>query len=591
MKVQFNDKTSIDNRPDLSDAEKITGPNINEIKNVVNTNAEEFEAIKETVENNNTDITTLKNDNNKNKTDIKNLQADNTTNKKSIEELKQKNAEQDESIKTNASEIENLKQENIEIKAENERLRDDIKSIALVGEESGESIDLEDSSEARFNKFEIGGNHKQETREGYNLLNMSKAKGGTSNGITCSVNSNGSYSYVGTATNNAINVFMLGYYGENVPTLFKLAPGTYYIKDVILFNNTQSINSKKDQFFWTINEETNITGVRAVQAEIGKTYNEIKYPIVALSNKEVKWEPYGAMPSLEFPSEIKTVKDNINEVICNKNLLNQYKIVPYYIDGENKVQGWEGEVESLYIQIKSNTAYTVSKKISARFTIATSTEVPRVGLTVNAVSNRQANKLTITSKNEDKYLMIFYYKKTDDTLSSQEIISSIQVEEGTVATAYVKHQSQSIAMPVQQEMLKDDYFDFENEKQTNLFEKIIVDGDKIRANSIRDTSDGNFQWSFSIATKVDKLRKIYSNVAMQATNFDKLNGVVLSKNSNNVYIKSNKDIFGDKEFSISNLNEILKKMYDTGNQVVFYIEKASDTELNFTDEQKVVAKK
>jgi hypothetical protein len=591
MKVQFNDKTSIDNRPDLSDAEKITGPNINEIKNVVNTNAEEFEAIKETVENNNTDITTLKNDNNKNKTDIKNLQADNTTNKKSIEELKQKNAEQDESIKTNASEIENLKQENIEIKAENERLRDDIKSIALVGEESGESIDLEDSSEARFNKFEIGGNHKQETREGYNLLDMSKAKGGTSNGITCSVNSNGSYSYVGTATNNAINVFMLGYYGENVPTLFKLAPGTYYIKDVLLFNNTQSINSKKDQFFWTINEETNITGVRAVQAEIGKTYNEIKYPIVALSNKEVKWEPYGAMPSLEFPSEIKTVKDNINEVICNKNLLNQYKIVPYYIDSENKVQSWEGEVESLYIQIKSNTAYTVSKKISARFTIATSTEVPRVGLTVNAVSNRQANKLTITSKNEDKYLMIFYYKKTDDTLSSQEIISSIQVEEGTVATAYVKHQSQSIAMPVQQEMLKDDYFDFENEKQTNLFEKIIVDGDKIRANSIRDTSDGNFQWSFSIATKVDKLRKIYSNVAMQATNFAKLNGVVLSKNSNNVYIKSNKDIFGDKEFSISNLNEILKKMYDTGNQVVFYIEKASDTELNFTDEQKVVAKK
>lgn len=591
MKVQFNDKTSIDNRPDLSDAEKITGPNINEIKNVVNTNAEEFEAIKETVENNNTDITTLKNDNNKNKTDIKNLQADNTTNKKSIEELKQKNAEQDESIKTNASEIENLKQENIEIKAENERLRDDIKSIALVGEESGESIDLEDSSEARFNKFEIGGNHKQETRKGYNLLNMSKAKGGTSNGITCEINADGSVKYMGTATSNAINVFFLGAYGENAATLFTLKPGTYYIKDVILFNNTQSINSKKDQFFWTINEETNITSVRAVQAEIGKTYNEIKYPIVALSNKEVKWEPYGAMPSLEFPSEIKTVKDNINEVICNKNLLNQYKIVPYYIDGENKVQRWEGEVESLYIQIKSNTAYTVSKKISARFTIATSTEVPRVGLTVNAVSNRQANKLTITSKNEDKYLMIFYYKKTDDTLSSQEIISSIQVEEGTVATAYVKHQSQSIAMPVQQEMLKDDYFDFENEKQTNLFEKIIVDGDKIRANSIRDTSDGNFQWSFSIATKVDKLRKIYSNVAMQSTNFDKLNRVVLSKNSNNVYIKSNKDIFGDKEFSISNLNEILKKMYDTGNQVVFYIEKASDTELNFTDEQKVVAKK
>lgn len=533
-----------------------------------------------------------------NSNNIESLQADNTTNKKSIEELKQKNAEQDESIKTNASEIENLKQENIEIKAENERLRDDIKSIALTGEESGESIDLEDSSEARFNKFEIGGNHKQETRAGYNLLNMSKAKGGTSNGITCSVNSNGSYSYVGTATNNAINVFMLGYYGENVPTLFKLAPGTYYIKDVLLFNNTQSINSKKDQFFWTINEETNITGVRAVQAEIGKTYNEIKYPIVALSNKEVKWEPYGAMPSLEFPSEIKTVKDNANEVVCNKNLQKN--------KWENKTSaGASSNYRSIIniddMNLKLNKKYVIQFKCNVDYsnsTVFVENSITGESLQISKLLYDNINKINycvieiteaikaLINKN-NCYIVIFNATGMDVNTYSEEMI----FEGENKATDYEAHQEQTITMPVQQEMLKDDYFDFENEKQTNLFEKIIVDGDKIRANSIRDTSDGNFQWSFSIATKVDKLRKIYSNVAMQATNFAKLNGVVLSKNSNTVYIKSNKDIFGDKEFSISNLNEILKKMYDTGNQVVFYIEKASDTELNFTDEQKVVAKK
>lgn len=523
-----------------------------------------------------------------NSNNIESLQADNTTNKKSIEELKQKNAEQDESIKTNASEIEELKQENIEIKAENERLRDDIKSIALVGEESGESIDLEDSSEARFNKFEIGGNHKQETREGYNLLDMSKAKGGTSNGITCSVNSNGSYSYVGTATNNAINVFMLGYYGENVPTLFKLAPGTYYIKDVLLFNNTQSINSKKDQFFWTINEETNITGVRAVQAEIGKTYNEIKYPIVALSNKEVKWEPYGAMPSLKFQSEIKTVKDNVNEVICNKNLLNQYKIVPYYIDGENKVQSWEGEVESLYIQIKSNTAYTVSKKISARFTIATSTEVPRVGLTVNAVSNRQANKLTITSKNEDKYLMIFYYKKTDDTLSSQEIISSIQVEEGTVATAYVKHQSQSIAMPVQQEMLQGDYFDFENEKEVHKWNLLSFTGNEawsllsgatsvfLLGNVSGQTYAGH---NFSMCTHFKYDTRVGGMANLQDETF------AMQYEYSALYVKCNKFT------TVEEWKAYLKSQYENGTPIKLAYITANITERLFTDEQKVVAKK
>lgn len=537
----------------------------------------------------------------KNADELKNLQKDNTGNKTAIEAINKKNREQDTNIQKNVKDIEanqnNIKAlqvKNAEVKAENERLRDDIKSIALVGEANGESIDLDDSSGARFKKFEIRGNHKQETREGYNLLDMSKAKGGTSNGITCSVNSNGSYSYVGTATNNAINVFMLGYYGENVPTLFKLAPGTYYIKDVLLFNNTQSINSKKDQFFWTINEETNITGVRAVQAEIGKTYNEIKYPIVALSNKEVKWEPYGAMPSLKFQSEIKTVKDNVNEVICNKNLLNQYKIVPYYIDGENKVQSWEGEVESLYIQIKSNTAYTVSKKISAKFTIATSTEVPRVGLTVNAVSNRQANKLTITSKNEDKYLMIFYYKKTDDTLSSQEIISSIQVEEGTVATAYVKHQSQSIAMPVQQEMLKEDYFNWVNEKEVHKWVKLIFDGTEnwLQSENIYPTfyiSPDEIASKFGIPTGLKALCNYFtqkSNIwGIDEIGFDTANlrpdhvdfRFCLGSNSTITTLEAWKNK--------------LVEMYNSGNPLVLYFQIFTQDELDFTDEQKIVAKK
>lgn len=82
-----------------------------------------------------------------------------------------------EAINQNANDSEELRQENIEIKAENRRLKNDINNIALLGQVEGESVDLEDSSEARFNKFEIGGNHKQEEREGYNLLDMSNAKG------------------------------------------------------------------------------------------------------------------------------------------------------------------------------------------------------------------------------------------------------------------------------------------------------------------------------------------------------------------------------------------------------------------------------
>ena len=60
MKITFTDKTSIDNRPDLSDVEKITGRNINEIKNVVNANADELESTKVKTENLSTDVEALK---------------------------------------------------------------------------------------------------------------------------------------------------------------------------------------------------------------------------------------------------------------------------------------------------------------------------------------------------------------------------------------------------------------------------------------------------------------------------------------------------------------------------------------------------
>lgn len=625
--IEYENKQAIQNDDSIANKNKVTAEDMNEIKNVVNQNAKELETLQEDNQGNETAIGTLQNDisliKQNNSEQDKSIQS-NTSKieaiNKSIEAINKKNTEQDTNIQKNASEIENLKQENIEIKAENERLRDDIKSIALTGEESGESIDLEDSSEARFNKFEIGGNHKQETREGYNLLNMSKAKGGTSNGITCSVNSNGSYSYVGTATNNAINVFMLGYYGENVPTLFKLAPGTYYIKDVLLFNNTQSINSKKDQFFWTINEETNITGVRAVQAEIGKTYNEIKYPIVALSNKEVKWEPYGAMPSLEFPSEIKTVKDNANVVVCNENLLYINKEINKVVRGgvtievlENGNVRLNGTSTSIIwvslLEINNYSTLSWKKRFFTKGKIygyynyiagsvsggnvsfnirETTTSSSALGLNITA-DNFRTNRVvqgTIENSLNVEYLWI----NTNTTFNNLEF--NLQLKKENNSADFVEHQSQSITMPTQQEMLKGDYFDWKNEKQSNLFEKIILDGVNKKCTTSKAVGDGNeFQWAFTIAQATSYIRKVYSNIAKQASDFNQINGIKISVNSNIVYVRSEMKVLNGKGATVENVNELLKNMYDNGNPAIFYIEKASNKELDFTDEQKVVAKK
>ena len=98
------------------------------------------------------------------------IKSDKESIDKSLENINKKDNEQDEDIKANKESIEELQAENLEIKAENERLRNDIKSIAVVNEVSGENIHIEDGSNARC-EIEICGNQKQNTREGYNLLN------------------------------------------------------------------------------------------------------------------------------------------------------------------------------------------------------------------------------------------------------------------------------------------------------------------------------------------------------------------------------------------------------------------------------------
>lgn len=124
-----------------------------------------------------------------------------------------------------------------------------------------------------------------------NILDMSNAKGGTSGGITCAVNEDGSYSYVGTASSKTINIWLLGSY-SNKTSIFRLEPGTYYIDGVMLYDaNNPLANPGTTKIFSFINAH-DITGVRAPDAVPGNTYDETKYPIIAKIDHEIPWVPY-----------------------------------------------------------------------------------------------------------------------------------------------------------------------------------------------------------------------------------------------------------------------------------------------------------
>ena len=161
---------------------------------------------------------------------------------------------------------------------------------------------------------------------GKNLLDMSNAKGNISASITVKMNADGSYSYVGTATDKAVNVWLLGNWGLT-EELFTIPKGTYFIKGVNLYNNTTTIlASGRDGKVVTFNEDKVVTGVRAVDAVSGTTYNETHYPIIVESDTEVDWEPYTESSAiLSQPIELYGIGD-VQDILTPKEIGRKYGV-------------------------------------------------------------------------------------------------------------------------------------------------------------------------------------------------------------------------------------------------------------------------
>lgn len=75
---------------------------------------------------------------------------------------------------------------------------------------------------------------------------------------------------------------------------------------------------------------------------------------------------------------------------------------------------------------------------SARFTVAYSAESPTSSMSLLRYNtNHNATKISNTSPADAKYLIVFLYHKTYDTeYTIEEILDTLQIEEGSTATAY-----------------------------------------------------------------------------------------------------------------------------------------------------------
>ena len=212
-----------------------------------------------------------------------------------------------------------------------ERVED---TVLIKPTASGTEMVLNDSSNMNIQELHLYGKSEQKTTKGIQLLNLKDAKGGTGEGVTYTINADGSVARKGTATGYIANVWLKGAYYANTENkeifLILEAGKTYYIKDVILFNGQVSVTSKnkvESNYLVTINENEypegfKVTGIRNPTQTSGKTYDDVIYPIVAESSTAIEWEAYTGgqpSPSPDYPQETEPC-ENPTVTIQGKNL-------------------------------------------------------------------------------------------------------------------------------------------------------------------------------------------------------------------------------------------------------------------------------
>ena len=427
------------------DVETYLNANWEKTKEAVNNNADELTRVQE-------DISTLKEDN-----------------------------------KANKESIEALQTENIEIKSENERLRNDIKSIALPGEASGESIHIEDSSDARC-EIEIGGNQKQETREGYNLLIPPASK--TESGITFTMNKDGSITINGTATANV----SINFVNKKGSRYMSFEAGTYRLtgcpKGGSSTTYRMGMNLSGDSFDIGDGATTTITTAvtnKSVWLIVykGTTVSNLTfYPMLIKGTENKPYEQYGASPSVDFPSNIKCVNADFKIDIANKNFLNitsplkthSYAGLAIDIaeDGMFTINGtsigarWPDFIWGIgnNTVVHSNCKYyfkkvmkkatfsmkIVSGNISGRFApsvVFNDDANVNIGLSMTELSKSVEGEMTGINR-------AYFSIPSGTTFNNFKFY--LQLEEDLVETEYKSHQSQSYTIDVQQEMLEGDTF-------------------------------------------------------------------------------------------------------------------------------------
>lgn len=133
-------------------------------------------------------------------------------------------------------------------------------------------------------------------------------------------------------------------------------------------------------------------------------------------------------------------------------------VINAFINQSNLQLASSNDFRTIYIPCKPNTTYTIQKIQSNRFVWGFTSDdnltIPKILSGVGG-ENTEIQK-TITSTNNAKYMFVMVSKITDDTTNINDLLNSIQIEQGSTATDYEPYG-------------KDEWYEYHNIGKLQLF--------------------------------------------------------------------------------------------------------------------------
>lgn len=504
------------------------------------------------------------------------------------------------------------------IQEELENLRN-ISNIMPSVNQKGENITLNNTAKnVKFRKFGIGGNVKQETREGYNLLNANLPYTTSSSGNTIK--------WLGKENIPKMEVnkyyYLHGKFSDG--TIFSGAHAAFVITDSMgqilnktfgsSFQNTVDISNAINCYIYTDSTYVN------------KTVTEV----AIYEGKENKaYEQHGASPSLDYQSPIKTVGSNINifditkydyrnfnEASVEITDSTNFRITAATKNSSNAVgfkimdlTNYAGKTLTIKAKVKSNTStnkgFLVLRQNNTDYTGTKSNEkYDETQNTTDGVITLQY-KVADTINDSNRYLFAWFFATRGSDCNANDYVDyKVKIAEGAEVGEYSQYaqgsskaiiensdktQKQEYIMPVREEMLTDDYLDWDNGEEVHCWNKLVLNG----------TENDSY---FSVASNGEYAVINCLNILENGKKVDE-NKILCDKlvskygdTSNTEHIRNassnypNNIVIYIKSSRLEESTVAAFKKYLSTNNITIYYKTATETRLKFTDEQKAVAK-